>query len=99
LGLHPSEGLHGDALLAGPYHPSFKELVMTALWRNMLERYPDWPQGDSVLIEVPANELGAAVGHKSANRKWLTERYRKVVFAGREGLPEHAFNIKTLDEC
>jgi histone acetyltransferase (RNA polymerase elongator complex component) len=99
IGLHPSEGLHGDALVAGPYHPSFKELVMTALWRNMFEKYPAWPQGDSVLIEVPANELGVAIGHKAANRIWLSERYPKVVFTGREGLAEHAFIIKRLDEC
>lgn len=99
LGLHPSEGLNGDDLVAGPFHPSFKELVMTALWRNMFEKYSAWPQGDSVLIEVPANELGVAIGHKAANRIWLSERYSKVVFTGREGLAEHTFIIKRLDEC
>ncbi len=38
VGLHPSEGLlSGDELIAGPFHPSFKELVMTEIWRDMLK--------------------------------------------------------------
>ena len=37
MGLHPSEGLmNGKDLLAGPFHPSFKELVMTELWHDEL---------------------------------------------------------------
>ena len=42
-GLHPSDGLTtGDELIAGPFHPSFKELVMTDIWFDLLnELKPD----------------------------------------------------------
>lgn len=94
LGLHPSEGLNGDDLVAGPYHPSFKELVMTALWRDMFEKHSVWPKSDSVIIEVPADELGVAVGHKASNRNWLKKSYREVVFRGKYGQEPQSFLIK-----
>lgn len=97
LGLHPSEGLNGDDLVAGPYHPSFKELVMTALWRDIFEKYTVWPKSDSVIIEVPANELGVAVGHKASNRNLLKKSYREVVFRGKYGLEPHSFHIKPIN--
>ncbi len=99
LGLHPSDGLNGEELVAGPYHPSFKELVMTALWRKNLEKYTSWPEDEDIMIDVPAPELGAAVGHKAVNRKWLEKRYRKVVFKGVSGLSPHSFTINTLTRC
>lgn len=99
LGLHSSDGLNGEELIAGPYHPSFKELVMTALWRKNLASYTSWPEVEDIMIEVPAPELGAAVGHKALNRKWLESRYKKVIFKGVAGLPPHSFIIKTLSSC
>jgi histone acetyltransferase (RNA polymerase elongator complex component) len=37
LGLHPSEGLlSGDELIAGPFHQSFRELVLTEIWSDIL---------------------------------------------------------------
>jgi len=37
LGLHPSEGLlDGSELVAGPFHPSFRELVLTEIWHDLL---------------------------------------------------------------
>lgn len=37
LGLHPSEGLlDGSELVAGPFHPSFRELVLTEIWYDLL---------------------------------------------------------------
>jgi histone acetyltransferase (RNA polymerase elongator complex component) len=37
IGLHPSEGiLSGDALVAGPFHVAFGEMVQSALWREVL---------------------------------------------------------------
>ena len=37
LGLHPSEGLlDGSEWVAGPFHPSFRELVLTEIWHDLL---------------------------------------------------------------
>ena len=38
IGLHPSEGLiNGEELVAGPFHPSFRELVLTEIWNDLLK--------------------------------------------------------------
>ena len=39
VGLHPSEGLmNGTSLVAGPFHISFRELVMTEIWKEQFSR-------------------------------------------------------------
>lgn len=70
MGLHPSEGLlSGTDYLAGPFHVSFKELVLTALWRDRLAQIvADAPDGP-VVVKVPAEEINYAVGYGSANKK------------------------------
>ena len=42
LGLHPSEGLlSGEELIAGPFHQSFRELVLTEIWNDILKPLRD----------------------------------------------------------
>lgn len=77
MGLHPTQDLRsGEHLLAGPFHISFKELVLTALWRDRIrERIAQEGRGD-VVVGVPSAEINYAVGYQSANRK----RFPKVRF-------------------
>ena len=73
MGLHPSEGLvSGDSVVAGPFHISFGELVMTALWKESFvplleDRY------NEIIISVPAVQINNAIGHRAANKKILEE--------------------------
>lgn len=70
MGLHPSEGLlRGTDYLAGPFHVSFKELVLTALWRDRLAQMVADAHGGPVVVKVPAGEINYAVGYASANKK------------------------------
>lgn len=70
VGLHPSEGLlSGKDYLAGPFHVSFKELVLTALWRDKIAEAVLGHEDEEVVIDVPANEINYAVGYGSANKK------------------------------
>ena len=70
VGLHPSEGLlSGKDYLAGPFHVSFKELVLTALWHDKIAEAVHGHDGEEVVINVPAHEINYAVGYSSANRK------------------------------
>lgn len=70
VGLHPSEGLlSGKDYLAGPFHVSFKELVLTALWRDKIAEAVLGHEDEEVIIDVPANEINYAVGYGSANKK------------------------------
>jgi histone acetyltransferase (RNA polymerase elongator complex component) len=70
MGLHPSEGLlSGKGYIAGPFHVSFKELVMSAIWHDrILEQLHGDPQAEAI-IKVPAGEINYAVGYGGANKK------------------------------
>jgi histone acetyltransferase (RNA polymerase elongator complex component) len=85
LGLHPSEGLvDGHDLLAGPFHPALKEMVISALWdevfASLITAAKTGPKKASVVIWVPAGQLNAAAGHKASNRKKLQQYYHRVTF-------------------
>ena len=84
VGLHPTEGfIKGSDYLAGPFHVSFRELVETAIWRDILEREIQSVQGDNadtVTVTVSPDMVNWAVGYHSANRVFLEERYKRVKF-------------------
>ncbi|MFH0976674.1 MAG: radical SAM protein [Spirochaetota bacterium] len=81
MGLHPSEGLlSGDALVAGPFHRSFRELVLTRIWKNLLGRLLRVPEHDELAVYVNPAEYNYAVGYGAGNKKMLMEKFRKVIF-------------------
>ena len=70
MGLHPTKDLReGERLLAGPFHVSFKELVLTALWHDRIAAQIAKEGREEVTVEVPAGAMNYAVGYGSANRK------------------------------
>ena len=77
VGLHPSEALiKGEQLLAGPFHVSFKELVLTKLWQEKLEKIPD----NTKIISVNPREINYAIGYNGVNRKILQEKFPFLKF-------------------
>ena len=77
MGLHPTQDLRsGENLLAGPFHVSFKELVLTALWHDRIAAQIAEEGREDVVIRVPAGEMNYAVGYASANRR----AFPKVIF-------------------
>ena len=82
VGLHPSEGLiDGSDLIAGPFHKSFRELVMTELWWDQLKTLMDnYPDEKSLTLSVPPEQLNFAVGYEAKNKKKLLTKYRIVSF-------------------
>ncbi|MDZ7742664.1 MAG: radical SAM protein [Bacteroidota bacterium] len=93
-GLHPSESLSNQKdLLAGPYHPSFKELVMTAIWTEILKPLMKKHYRRRVKIHVPACEVHFAIGHASKNKKALLEHYDEVKILGDEGMKRRKFFV------
>jgi len=93
-GLHPSESLNAGGYIAGPYHPSFKELVMTRIWKNIFEQYAEWPSISSILLTTAPSEINFAAGHKATNRIWLQQRYQKVRFTADPQLAGRSFTIQ-----
>ncbi len=94
MGLHPSEGLlSGTERVAGPFHPSFRELVLTEIWHDLLLPLEKEKQAQTkrLQLEVPAKELNHAVGYGGKNKKWLQQRYAGVKFSGSHTLPSRTF--------
>ncbi len=77
VGLHPSESLiNGEQLLAGPFHVSFKELVLTRLWQEKF----DTLSANTKTIIVNPKEINYAIGYNSRNKKNLQEKQPNLKF-------------------
>jgi histone acetyltransferase (RNA polymerase elongator complex component) len=80
IGLHTSEELvFGKSLVAGPFHPSFKELVMSKLWNELifkeLERKTNTGTEVGAGDGVGAAEKTAAGGRMSGLTVRVNERH------------------------
>lgn len=93
-GLHPSEGLlSGQELIAGPFHVSFRELVLTELWKQKFLGINIPATCRRLVVHVPAKEINYAVGYGSSNRKLLKEKYADVVFISDPSLKPGDFYV------
>jgi histone acetyltransferase (RNA polymerase elongator complex component) len=93
LGLHPSEGiLHGDDLIAGPFHVAFGEMVYSRIWFHILNELESDPNAEITLFVNP-KQINHAAGHKGMNRKMLERRFGSVRFRGDEELQNGHFKI------
>jgi len=91
-GLHPSEEFEDDkSLLAGPYHPSFKEMVMTEVW---MDKFKDLKSNEKDLrIFVNPSQVNFAVGYKAKNKTKLLEKYNSVKVFGDNNLGKFDFYV------
>jgi len=91
VGLHPSEGLlSGRNLVAGPFHASFRELVLSELWWKELSKL----KGNAkATIYVRPSELNYAIGYKSCNRNRLRQRFQSVSFKPDASLTDRTFYV------
>lgn len=81
VGLHPSEGLlSGEELVAGPFHPSFKEIVLTEIWGELFRPLLKDGNSGKLSIKLPPKELNFAIGYKAKNKKTLLKYYTEVNF-------------------
>lgn len=86
LGLQASPELDsGAALLAGPYHPAFGQLVRSRLWLRALERLLG-ATGDRRVALHPA-DLADAIGHRRSNLDALQRRFGDCTLQPHTELP------------
>jgi histone acetyltransferase (RNA polymerase elongator complex component) len=97
VGLHPSsELINGGELIAGPFHPSFRELVMTEGWNDRLRSVIAGSFQDNVCIRVNPADINIAVGYFGKNKKLLEQQFRKVKFVPDPMVAETTFYV---DHC
>jgi histone acetyltransferase (RNA polymerase elongator complex component) len=95
IGLHPSDGLiNGESLVAGPFHVSYRELVMSRVWRKRLEKELIM-EGENIDIYVAPDQMNYAIGHNSQNRNWLLKHFKKVRFHGSQQLTKSLVHSST----
>ncbi|OIP04042.1 MAG: hypothetical protein AUJ97_03315 [Bacteroidetes bacterium CG2_30_32_10] len=94
IGLHPSEGLmKGDSLIAGPFHPSFKELVLTQIWNDLFKKIKNEKKLKKITIFVAKEQLNYAIGYNSTNKIELLKFYSFVVFKTDNSLKGNNFYV------
>jgi histone acetyltransferase (RNA polymerase elongator complex component) len=103
MGLQADEGLRADgAVLAGPYHPSLGEQVLSrifyALAAAALERHPDQPP--SVVIRVHPRHLSAMIGAGRINLQRLQDRQpaRPLFIRADPGIGPHHLELASPDD-
>ncbi|MCK5781705.1 MAG: radical SAM protein [Flavobacteriales bacterium] len=91
-GLHPSEEFEDDkSLLAGPYHPSFKEMVMTEVWKDKLSNL--MTDENDLRIFVNPSQVNFAVGYKAKNKTELLKTHNSVKVFGDDNLDKFDFYV------
>ncbi|WP_372767365.1 elongator complex protein 3 [Lutibacter sp.] len=92
VGLHPSEELElGKSLVAGPIHPSFKEMVLTALWGDIL--YKKLVKKGQSIVSVSSKQLNYAIGYKGKNRNDLKTKGFDINFVVDSFLKDFELNV------
>ncbi len=93
IGLHPTEGfLTGDEIIAGPFHTSLKELVLTQIWKDLFIQKLN-KNGKNILLKVSPEQINFAVGYKSSNKKLLEEKFASVKFVPNSSLKNREFDV------
>jgi len=94
VGLHPSEELvDGKSLIAGPFHPSFKEMVMTEIWNEIIFENLIQAKSQNLIIKVNNKQLNYAVGYKGKNKNQLLAKGIKVKFVGDSSFGKYQINV------
>ncbi|TRZ74842.1 MAG: radical SAM protein [Bacteroidetes bacterium] len=94
IGLHPSEGLlNRNDYIAGPFHTSFRELVMTSAWTDRFQNLLKEKSGESIEIRVNPADLHPAIGYYGKNRKLFEKHFRMVKFVADQEIKEKTFHV------
>ncbi|MFA6806215.1 MAG: radical SAM protein [Bacteroidales bacterium] len=92
VGLHPSESLiNKTELIAGAFHVSFRELVLTQIWKEEFEKIPS-DKTKSIIIVTNPKSKNHAIGYKSSNRIFLKNKFKFVSYQEDLALNELEFN-------
>ena len=99
VGLHPSEEFgSGGKLVAGPFHPAFREMAMSILWKNefndyLLQQQISAKVNKDITITVPTSQYNYAIGYEAENKSYFKKYFTKVRFTRSETLNRFEFNV------
>lgn len=73
MGLHDSPSIR-EQMIAGYYHPAYRELVESRLYRRALERAAAECNGSELCVQTAPCTMSKVLGQHGCNRTWLAER-------------------------
>lgn len=81
VGLQPTENIQlGKDVVAGPFHPAFRQLVETNIIKLLLDYYFQLNNintvDENLVIEANNKSISSIAGQKSSNIIYLKERYK-----------------------
>lgn len=91
LGLYSSDEGFLDSIVAGPYHPALRSLVMGRLYRRSLEKLRG-----PLDLEINPRELSYLLGQSLANQLFFEDQGRRINFSINEQLPRNGFVYQGL---
>lgn len=104
IGLQPTENIQlGKDVIAGPFHPSFRQLVESNIYKLILENHlsnykKDLITNQILFIETNEKNISNIVGQKSFNTNYLVNKYKlEGVKISKEDLPRDIINITLGD--
>lgn len=93
FGLQASTELDSGAVLAGPYHPAFGELVQSRLWlRALLQLAVD---NHACAVQVHPRDLSAVIGQRRSNIQRLQQRCPGLNVEASAAVPRGLIQVKS----
>ena len=96
-GLHSSESVSED-MVSGYYHPAFRELCESRMFRINLEEHILRQSGDRFIIAVSKRFVSKAVGQKRSNIGYFSSKGIILDFISDESLSDKEFIIYNLQK-
>lgn len=86
MGLQPTENIQlGQDIVAGPFHPAFKQLVQSEIYyRAILDVLDKYMNINEIEIEISRKILSTVIGQKRKNIERLKQIYKGVSLIFRE---------------
>ena len=77
MGLHSSEELESGAIVDGPYHPAFGEMVKSLIIRDRVEKeiIDAGLKNCDFKVRINKNEVSQLMGQKKANYNYFIDKY------------------------
>ncbi|WP_353093893.1 radical SAM protein [Tissierella praeacuta] len=80
IGLQPTENIQlGKDVVAGPFHPAFRQVVESNIFRLLLEYYFDKKKiqtnNKKLVIDSNSKNISSISGQKSSNIKYFMDKY------------------------
>ncbi|QNU65381.1 radical SAM protein [Ruminiclostridium herbifermentans] len=79
IGLQPTENINDNGdVVAGPFHPAFRQLVESRLLLNKIEKYIEennFAKLPGIVIECNERQLSNIIGQKRANISYLKNKF------------------------